>query len=173
MKRLIPIGFAVLGICLAPVLDAQEVDTCGHTRIGQISPDFSVTTLSGRPFTLSAMKDRVVLLNFFAIWCPSCRMELPELQKTVWEPFQSAGLAVLAVGREHTVSELDTFRTRFGFTFDFAPDPDRSIFRLYADKFIPRTVLVGRDGRVLFQTLGYKPGDMDTLAIRVTAALKH
>jgi peroxiredoxin len=172
MKRLIPMCIAVLGICLSPVLDAQEADTCGHTRIGQIPPDFSVTTLSGQPFTLSALKGRVVVLNFFAVWCPSCRMELPELQKTVWEPFRSAGLAVLAVGREHTASELDTFRTRYGFTFDFAPDTDRSIFRLYADKYIPRTVLVGRDGRIVFQTLGYKPGDMDTLALRITDALK-
>jgi peroxiredoxin len=172
MKRLIPIAFAVLCMGLAPALGAQEADTSGHTRFGQIAPDFSVTPLSGLPFTLSAMKGRVVVLNFFAVWCPSCRMELPEFQKTVWEPFRNAGLTVLAVGREHTASELEPFRARTGFTFDFAPDPDRSIFRLYADKFIPRTVLIGKDGRILFQTLGYKPGDMDTLAVRVAAALK-
>ncbi|MBN2202036.1 TlpA family protein disulfide reductase [bacterium] len=172
MKRPAAFGLAFPGLCLAMILNGQPADTSGHTSVGRIAPDFSAMTLEGRSFTLSEMKGRPVVINFFAIWCPSCRMELPELQKTVWEPFRNAGLEVLAVGREHTAAELDTFRVRHGFTFDFAPDPDRSIFRLYADKFIPRTLLVGRDGRIVFQTLGYKPGDMDTLALRVADALK-
>lgn len=172
MKRPVPLFRVLLGLCVASIVNGQVADTSGHTRAGGIPPDFSVATLDGRSFTLSAMKGRPVVINFFAIWCPSCRMELPELQKTVWEPFRKAGLEVLAVGREHTAAELDTFRSRNGFTFDFAPDPDRSVFRLYADRFIPRTILVGRDGRIAFQTLGYKPGDMDTLALRVSAVLK-
>ncbi len=172
MKQPIPFHLALLILCLTALLSGQVADTSGHTVAGRIPPDFSVVTLEGRSFTLSDMKGRPVVINFFAIWCPSCRMELPELQKTVWEPFRNTGIEVLAVGREHTAAELDTFRMRHGLTFDFAPDPDRSIFRLYADRFIPRTILVGRDGRIAFQTLGYKPGDMDTLALRVSDALK-
>ncbi len=172
MKRPVSFSLVLLGLCLASILNGQVADTSGHTRTGEIPPDFSAGTLEGRSFRLSEKKGRPVVINFFAIWCPSCRMELPELQKTVWEPFRKAGLEVLAVGREHTAAEIDTFRSRHGFTFDFAPDPDRSVFRLYADRFIPRTILVGRDGRIAFQTLGYKPGDMDTLAQRVSAELK-
>jgi peroxiredoxin len=171
MKRSVAAMLLFLGLSRA--LSAQDADSTSLTRTGQVPPDFTVRTLAGESFTLSAMKGRVVLLSFFATWCPSCREELPALQKGLWEPFREAGLTVLALGREHSAAELDTFRTRNGFTFDFAPDADRSVFRQYATKYIPRTVLVGKDGRILRQTLGYKPGDADSLVLAVARALKR
>lgn len=163
----------LLVFCLGIHACAQDADSTSLTKVGQAAPGFSVATLDGKSFDLSGCIGKVVLLNFFATWCPACKEELPDLQKNVWERFQEAGLIVLAVGREHSGEELEEFRKEGGYTFDFAPDPKREIFRLYATKNIPRNVLIGRDGKIAYQSLGYSPEDFKELVNRIFQALKR
>jgi peroxiredoxin len=148
-------------------------DSTTLTRVGQIPPDFSATTLDGRTFTLSRTKGRVVLLNFFATWCAACKVELPELQKNLSEPFKESGLAVICIGREHTREELEKFRKENGFKLDFVPDPARVIFKSFATQNIPRNVLIGKDGTIRYQSLGYSPEGFKELIDRVAGALKE
>jgi len=159
-------AFRVLG-------QTAPTDSAALVRLGQIPPAFTVTTLDGRTFSPESAKGNVVLLNFFATWCTACKMELPDLQKNVWEPFRNAGLTVLCIGREHSREELEKFRGDNGYTLDFAPDPKREIFSLFAARNIPRNVLIGRDGSVVYQSLGYSPEEFKTLAARVAQALKE
>ncbi len=170
MKRL---SFLILLGIFAVSVFGQEPDSTALIRVGQVPPDFSVTTLEGKSFTLSACKGKVVLLNFFATWCSACKAELPDLQKNVWERFNKAGLVVLAVGREHSREEVEAFRKENGYTFDFAPDPDRGVFKLYATKNIPRNVLIGKDGRIAYQSLGYEPKAFEELVSQIFSALKQ
>jgi len=75
-------------------------------------------------------------------------MELPDLPKIIWEPLKNSGLMVICIGREHTRDELKKFQEENDFTLDFAPDPTRDIFKLFATKNIPRNVLIGKDGTI-------------------------
>jgi peroxiredoxin len=174
MKRHLTI-LVILTICIAVRVYGQAApeDSTTLTRIGQIPPDFAATMLDGRAFSLAQNKGSVVLLDFFATWCTACKMELPDLQKNVWEPFKSSGLVVICIGREHTREELEKFRDENGFTLDFAPDPTRGIFKLFATKNIPRNVLIGKDGTIRYQSLGYNPDEFKELIDRVCKALKE
>ncbi len=174
MKRFHRILSALMiGAVLRAFGQAAPVDSSTNVRVGQVAPVFTVTTLDGRIFNTERARGSVVLLNFFATWCTACKMELPDLQKNVWEPFKKSGLTVLCIGREHSREELEKFRKENGFTLDFAPDPKREIFNLFAVKNIPRNVLIGKDGTILYQCLGYNPEEFRELTDRAARALRE
>ncbi len=124
------------------------------TSVGQAAPDFTVTTVDGKTVGAADLRGRVVLLNFFATWCGPCVQELPELQQ-IWDQFHADDrFRMLVVGREETVETARAFSEEHHFTFPVAADPDRSAFGSYATDGIPRTYLISRDGKIIFQCLG-------------------
>lgn len=135
-----------------------------RTKEGQLLPPFHVTDISGKEFSLNALKGKVVLLNFWATWCAPCRQEMPRLQKEIWLKYQtSPKFAMIAIAREQTRNEIDDFREQSGFTFPMAPDPKRSTYKLFADAGIPRSYVISPTGKILFQTEGYCPADFDQM----------
>jgi peroxiredoxin len=130
-----------------------------RVRVGQSAPDFEVTTTDGHKFRLSEQRGKVVLVNFFATWCPPCRAEMPYLQKEVFEKVKSDRFVMIALGREHDNAEVARFKEERRLGFPMAGDPGRSAFALYAEKSIPRTVVVDTDGRVIFQSIGFSEGE--------------
>lgn len=133
------------------------------TKVGQTAPNFTVTTLDGRPFTLADERGKVVVLDFFATWCPPCREEMPHLEKQVWQRFKGDRFAMLALGREHVDTELLPFVKELGITFPVAADSKRDAFGLYAEEYIPRTVVVGPQGNIIFQSTGYEPNEFEKM----------
>ncbi|HKI34875.1 MAG TPA: TlpA disulfide reductase family protein [Gemmataceae bacterium] len=124
-------------------------------RLGQQAPDFEVTTMDGKRFKLSEQRGKVVLINFFATWCVPCNQEMPHLQKEVFEKIKGERFAMIALGREHDNAEVARFKERRRLGFPMAGDPGRAVFALYAEKSIPRCVVVGQDGRVIFESVSY------------------
>jgi peroxiredoxin len=126
-----------------------------RVRLGEEAPDFELTTTDGAAFRLSDQRGKVVLLNFFATWCVPCLTELPHLQKDVYDKIKNDHFTMLAIGREHDNGQVAVFRDKHHFTFPMAGDPGRTVFALYAEKSIPRTLVIGADGHVLFQVISY------------------
>ena len=122
------------------------------TRIhaGEPAPEFHGQLMDGTQFSLSDQQGKVVVLAFFATWCPPCREELPHLESEVWQRFQGPNFSMIAIAREHEASELGEFVTQMGMTFPVLPDPDRAIFSLFADAFIPRTIVIDPTGQVIY-----------------------
>jgi peroxiredoxin len=136
---------------------AQNVDSTTFTKVGQTVPNFSVTTLDGKVMNMSELKGKIVLINFFATWCGPCMAEMPKVEKEIWQQLKSDKFLVVAIGREHTKDELIKFNKGKGFTFPIAPDLKREVFSLFARQSIPRNYVIGKDGKIAYQGIGYTP----------------
>jgi peroxiredoxin len=138
-------------------------------RLGDRAPDFSLTTADGADFRLSDAKGSVVLINFFATWCGPCQQELPHIEAIGKEHRANKRFQLLVIGREESVDAVREYRAKSGFSFPIAADPDRAVYSLFADQFIPRTVVISPDGHVVYSQAGFYEEDM----IQLRAVIKH
>ena len=159
----------ILLLMLPTMLFAQDETESTLTEVGQIVPDFSVTTIEEKIIDIQKLRGEVVLLNFFATWCPPCMAEMPQLEKDIWQVFKESGLTVIAIGREHSAEELQKFNKEKGFTFHIAPDEKRDVYKLFASAYIPRNVLVDMKGKIVYQTVGFDKKDFDELKNKIAA----
>jgi thiol-disulfide isomerase/thioredoxin len=136
-----------------------------RTKVGDRMPVISVDGTSGT-FSLAAETDKVVVVNFWATWCGPCQIEMPELEKQVWQKYKSSpDFAFIAIAREQDKDTVLRFQqTHPNFTFPFAWDPKREAYALFAAGGIPRTYVVDRHGIIVYQSLGFEPdaiGEVD------------
>jgi peroxiredoxin len=150
-----------------------DADTAGHTKVGDKMPAISVQEISGSTFSLAREHGKVVVVNFWATWCPPCQVEMPRLEKEIWEKYKSRpDFAMVAIAREQSKETVAEFQKKHSaYTFPLAFDPHRAVYKLFADSGIPRTYVVGRDGKIAFQSLGYEPGDIGALDKAIQKAL--
>ena len=138
---------------------------------GDIAPNFELTTLEGEIFNLEAHRGKVVLVNFFATWCPPCREELPYLEKEIWQRFDPEDFALIVVGREENDEVIGPFVESNGYSLPFAGDPNKTAYDRYATRFIPRNFVIGADGTVLFQSQGFEREDFDRMVAVIEDAV--
>jgi peroxiredoxin len=155
--------FLAIALAAAPARAAaanpDEGPEGALTRVGQQVPSFTVTTLDGMKFDTAALRGKVIVVSFWATWCEPCQEELPRLDRELWQVYRSDNFALVAIAREQTLAEVDAYRKQKHLTMPMAADPQRAIFSRFAVEGIPRTYLIGADGRILYQTLGYMPSD--------------
>jgi len=149
--------------------EAAKVAESTLIAMGQQAPEFALELLGGGTFDLAAHKGEVVLINWFATWCPPCIAEMPHLQTEVWERFEKEGLVMVSVAREEKADVVAPFVKKYKATWPFALDPERKAFARYATAYIPRNFVVDRAGKVVFQSQGFEEKDF-TAMIEVLAA---
>ena len=135
-----------------------EADIKASTRIskGQKVPEFTFTTTRGKELSTESLRGKVVLYNFFATWCPSCMKEMPALQDQVWKKYgNNEDFFMVSIGREQNMKKMETFKKDKGYDFHFAPDTGRVIYGKFAEKYIPRNVVVNKEGTIVYQNTGY------------------
>jgi peroxiredoxin len=150
-----------------------QTDTATFTKTGDPAPTFTCKTIDGKTIDISKLHGKVIMINFFATWCPPCNQELPVLQKEIWDKYRdNPDFVLIILGREHSEQEVKDFVARKKFTMLFAPDPKRAIFKLYARQNIPRNVIIGKDGKILFQSIGYTEEEFKKVENALASALK-
>lgn len=159
---LLRIGFVIA--CLASAVLAadgaaldREIEASTLIHAGQVAPDFSCQTTDGRTFTLSEQKGRVVLLYFFASSVPFCYPEMRSIEQEIVNKLaKREDFTVLCLGRGHTREEVVRIGGENKLRLPMAADESREIYTRLFTKYVPRTVLIGKDGRVVYTAAGSK-----------------
>jgi peroxiredoxin len=157
MKRRLSLALVLIVVVLITARADESSDSLVKT--GDPAPAFTVTTTGGAEISTAALRGQVILVNFFATWCGPCMEEMPHLEADVWNRFKGRGLVVVAIGREHGIDELKSFKAGKKLTFPIAADQKREVYGKYAKQYIPRNFLIGADGRVVFESVGFNDGE--------------
>ena len=150
----------------------QDIEATTLIHAGDVAPDFTVEMLDGSRITLSDLRGKVVLVNFWATWCPPCRQEMSHLQKDVIDRFAGKDVVVLPISRGEKRETVEAFIEKMGYTFPVGLDGDQSIYKKYASNYIPRSVVVGKDGKVVYVAVGYDETIAKEVDNAITEALK-
>ena len=120
--------------------------------VGHPAPDFTLTTVTGETFTLSALRGTPVVLNFWATWCPPCRSELPELQAA--SDRLAEQVQIVGVDQAESANQVQAFAASLGLSFTMPLDNDTAVSRLYGVRSLPTTFFIDRDGVIRRSQIG-------------------
>ena len=122
-------------------------------EIGEKAPHFSLPTIAGRPLEPSQFEGRVVVLNFWATWCPPCVEEMPSLERLSQERTEGSW-EVITVSVDQDLPALQDFVTKHGITLPIAKDPQRQVAVLYGTYKYPESYIIGPQGYVHKKLIG-------------------
>ncbi len=119
------------------------------------APYFSSVTPEGKKMSIDDLKGKLVILNFWATWCPPCRLEMPSMEK-IYKEFKGEGLEVVAMNFMEGPEPINVFVKENDFTFTILLDRSGKIAESYGVRALPITFLIGRRGNILARSIGYK-----------------
>jgi len=152
----------------------QEADVIKSTltEVGQKVPEFSYVTLTNDTININDLKGKVVFMNFFATSCPICIKELPFVESDIWAKHKdNDNFELIVFGREHTAEQMITFKEKNEYTFNIVPDPGRKIYSLFAERYIPRNVVLDREGNIIYQATGFDDDEFASLKQTIESEL--
>jgi peroxiredoxin len=113
--------------------------------------DFTLTDLNGKSWTLRQLTGKVVLVNFWATWCPPCRKEMPDLE-AIYGELRDKGLMILAISDEES-GKVEPFVVEHKVSYPVLLDPGRRVNDLFVVRGIPKTFVYDRSGRLVAESI--------------------
>ncbi len=144
--------------------DQSQAQAGSVPKEGFAAPDFTLSLLDGGKISLSELRGKVVLVNFWTSWCPPCRKEMPAIE-SVYRSYKDVGLVVIGLNLTAQDSKQDAalFAQEVGVTFPIALDLDNSVGNLYRVTALPTSFFVDRKGMIRSVIVG---GPMSEAVIR-------
>ncbi|WP_172373668.1 peroxiredoxin family protein [Sporosarcina jiandibaonis] len=131
----------------------ENIDTESGLDKNKLAPDFKLTTLTGETVSLSDYKGKTVILNFWASWCPPCRVEMPYMENYYEENKDSENVEILAVNMTKTergggdkIGKVQGFVDELELTFPILLDEAGDVMKLYQVMAYPTTYIINPDG---------------------------
>jgi len=150
------VQFAILAsIAGATVFFILHSHRPGPVQVGSTAPDFSLPRLDGRNISLRDFRGRVVVLNFWATWCPPCVEEMPSLISFA-NQMDAQGITVLGVSVDYDTEALGKFVAGSGIRFPILQDRDQKTANRYGTFMYPETYIIDRNGRISEKLIGPK-----------------
>lgn len=149
--------FIGLGCCGAEA-DSEQNKKEGKVGLAKsnIAPDFTLNDLEDSSHTLSEYRGKVVLVDFWATWCPPCVVEIPGILK-LYNEYKGKGLVVLGVSFDTNLKRLRIFVAKNKIEYPVLINA-RALIKLYKVRAIPTAYLIDRDGKIVEKFIGYKKG---------------
>jgi peroxiredoxin len=113
--------------------------------------NFTLTDMQGKAWTLQDLHGKVVLVNFWATWCPPCRKEMPDLEK-LYEELKDQGFVILAISDEEA-DKVNPFIAEQKVTYPILLDPGRKVNELFQVEGIPKSFVYDRDGKLVTESI--------------------
>ncbi len=154
IDKALRLGILVLTLALVAVVASTLRE---HLVVaGDSAPSFSVTTDTGRKISTSDFGGKILVVNFWATWCPPCISELPSLNQMAAE-VKGSGVVVLGISVDKDKVAYDKFLKKVKLNFETSRDPAADISSEYGTFKYPETYVINRDGKVLEKFIADQP----------------
>ena len=137
---------AALVLLLASLAYGATTTGSGQLQAGP-APGFTLELFDGGMLSLSDLQGQIVVLSFWASWCPPCREEAPVLE-SVWQRYRGQGVTFIGVNYQDTEPPARAFIEEFGITYPNGPDPRSRIARAYGVQGVPETFVITQEGEI-------------------------
>ena len=143
-------------------------------NINDIASEFTVQMVDGEKISLSDLKGKVVLVNYWATWCAPCLMEFAEFPEKILEPFEDENFILIPISigesKEKVERKMDKMK-KYGVDFNVGIDPTKEIWDKYATGAIPKSFLIDQNGIIKYISIGNSDGNVDKLATEIKKLL--
>ena len=153
----------------------QQADSVGfYVKIGDPSPDFTLTFPNGDSTSFAELKCKVIMLQFTASWCSVCRQEMPHIEKDIVQDLNCDELVVIGVDMDEPAEKVIKFAEDMKITYPLALDPEAKIFGLFADKKsgVTRNVIIDKNGNIAHLTRLFNMEEFNTMVEKIKILLK-
>jgi peroxiredoxin len=161
MKFIKPTHIAIAVIVLALVGGVVAGSLRPEPGTAKAGFDWQLRDLDGSGGKLSDYRGQVVLINFWASWCGTCREEMPDILST-WQDYKDRGFMALGVNYDEPTAEVEGFVRQYGIKFPIFLDPGKKVAGQYGVISMPTSFLISRSGEVKMTI----PGQIDFAALR-------
>lgn len=141
-----------------------------HAEELQASHDFDLPSKSSN-IRLSDFRGKIVYLDFWASWCGPCKQSFPWMN-AMHEKYKSEGLVVLAINLDSNIEDAHKFLSSNNANFSVAFDNKGATPRTYSVKGMPSSFIISREGKIIFQHVGFNENDKNKLEQKIIESLK-
>lgn len=145
--------------------------TKSKTFAANKNSDFTLEQLSGGSITLSQLKGKVVLVDFWATWCPPCRVAIPHLIK-LYDTYKDQGLVVLGISLDQQKEVLPKFVTENNISYPILIG-NQDVAKIYDVQGIPTLIIFDKKGKIALREVGFNAENIDNLEKNIIGLLNQ
>ena len=153
-KKMRKIAWFLIPLTLVVFVMVSADNACAVKEDPPVAPDFTLKDLNGKKISLSDYEGKVLFLNYWATWCPPCRVEIPDFIE-VYNAYKDKGLEILGVSLDQIgADQVSKFAERFKMNYPVAM-ATKDLFRNYPPpQAIPTTIVIDRNGKIQYRKVG-------------------
>lgn len=140
-------AWVLMSLCMACM--GTDPDEGANLQVGDALPSFVVTMSDGTSVATSDLMGHPSVIVFFSTSCPDCQKELPEIQR-LWDATDRAEVPILLIARAQEKADIERYWQAEGFSMNYSPQSDRSVYHLFATSRIPRIYISDRKGIIRY-----------------------
>ena len=171
MLTLKPLRTTLLSMCLLVVHSVyaeQQPQLLQKIPDQPPAPDFSLVDMEGVKHKLSDYRGRVVVVNFWATWCPPCREEMPAMERA-WQQLRTQDVAMLAINVGEDEDTIFEFTANYPVEFPLLLDTTSAVISAWPVRGLPTTFVIDPAGRLVYRAIGGREWDAPELIQQILA----